>query len=53
MLIKRKEAEDLVGKCEKNYNHTSGRVISALWFVRWLYDNNFKIQKNRGNKKEK
>jgi len=40
-----KEAEELVDECENNYGHHSGRVISALWFIKWLYDNKFRIQK--------
>ena len=40
-----KEANELVDDCEEAYKHQTGRVISALWFVQWLYDNNFKIQK--------
>ena len=39
------EANELVDDCEEAYEHQSGRVISALWFIQWLYDNNFKIQK--------
>lgn len=38
-------AEELVDICEKEYNHQKGRVISALWFIRWLYDNEFTIKK--------
>ena len=36
--MNKKEATEFVGKCEKDCNYQSGRIISALWFVEWLYD---------------
>ena len=42
----KEEAKELVDMCEKEYNQQRGRVISALWFIRWLYDNEFIIQKS-------
>ena len=44
--MKKEKAEELVDTCEKEYNHQKGRAISALWFIRWLYDNEYIISKS-------
>ena len=36
--MNKEKAMEFVSECEKDCNHHSGRVISALGFVEWLYD---------------